>query len=317
MRKNLRKIPVPLLQKVSTFRKDDVVIACVRKVSPDDLATYAHLGLAADGARLTVPAAQIPPKNRGKYSTIKVEGLEIKRKDLPKIKKTFVMQAPNWNGSGTHSVYQDRLVYQVDFIRPKELEIVVTLLEQNVDGIWIVRFMIDQVLSRTSPDFEDETLYNLNLLHENVGAIDIYESDTPLADYIRTVQLDWEILPVGSVEDILPRIFGAKRKLTEDEKRSVEERLRVMARFSPIAYLAGTSGFLRYFGAKFREDVVAFENLSYGNALYVMYERWEQLSKRTRIDLLKSPAEGFTRIEHRKGWDKQFRELLRSKGIIV
>jgi hypothetical protein len=81
--------------------------------------------------------------------------------------------------------------------------------------------------------------------------------------------------------------------------------------------LAGSSGFLRYFGAQFRGDLVVFENIVYGNALYVMYGQWKDLSKRSRIDLLKGPRDGFDRIEHRKGWEKQLRALLRSKGLMA
>ncbi len=92
-----------------------------------------------------------------------------------------------------------------------------------------------------------------------------------------TVRVDWEILPLGTVDDVVKRILLGKRRVTADQRKTMEERLKVMARYKPAAYIAGTSGFLRYFGAKFEDDFVAFENLAYGNALYVMFEGWETL----------------------------------------
>jgi hypothetical protein len=54
---------------------------------------------------------------------------------------------------------------------------------------------------------------------------------------------------------------------------------------------------LRYFGAKFGDDFVAFENVNYGNAIYLMRETWPELrretwpelSKRTRAGRLATP----------------------------
>jgi hypothetical protein len=56
-----------------------------------------------------------------------------------------------------------------------------------------------------------------------------------------------------------------------------------------------------------------FENLNYGNAVYVMYEQWEKLSMRSRVELLKGDRDDFDRIEHRKGWADKLGALLKRK----
>lgn len=48
----------------------------------------------------------------------------------------------------------------------------------------------------------------------------------------------------------------------------------------------------------------------YGNAVYVMYEDWEILSRRSRVELLTGPRENFDRIEHRKGWKDILRAIV-------
>jgi hypothetical protein len=76
----------------------------------------------------------------------------------------------------------------------------------------------------------------------------------------------------------------------------------VMSRMHPEAYVVGSDSFLRYFGAKFGDDFVVFENVRYGNALYLMHEEWRELSMRSRIELLSGPRDLFERIEHKDGW---------------
>jgi hypothetical protein len=183
------------------------------------------------------------------------------------------------------------------------VDLSITLLEEREEPReFVLKFAIDQVINRATPDFEQELLYNLNLLQENIGAADVFESTATLADYTASVRVDWEILPPGQIDEVVARMLRGKRPISDESRNLMVERLKALSRFRPQAYVAGTSGFLRYFGAKFADDLVVFENLSYGNALYVMYQDWRELSQRSRIDLLKGPREGFDRIEHREGW---------------
>ena len=45
--------------------------------------------------------------------------------------------------------------------------------------------------------------------------------------------------------------------------------------------IVGNDSFRGYFGAKLAGDVVIFDNVRIGNAVYILRERWEELSKRT------------------------------------
>ena len=81
----------------------------------------------------------------------------------------------------------------------------------------------------------------------------------------------------------------------------------------PLSFINGRSGFRRYFGAKFAEDLVVFENIDYGNAAYVMFERWVTLSQKTRLELLAGPADGFKRVVHRADWKKELTNIVRQR----
>jgi hypothetical protein len=180
---------------------------------------------------------------------------------------------------------------------------------------FLVKFAVDEVLRRSAPDFQDQLLYNLNILQENVGSVDVFASDATLEQFQATVRLAWEILPPGNLEEVIRKILEGKRAITVEAQKTMRDRLRVLQHANPQCYIAGTSEFLRYFGAKFEDDFVAFENINYGNALYIMYENWEALSRRSRIDLLKGTREGFARIQHALGWEDKFRDLLRKHRL--
>jgi hypothetical protein len=315
MQKNIRIVPKRVLNRIHTFELDDIVVACVKRIAPIDVDRYAHLGLKFTAGQLVLPGNQVPPPGAGRFSHANVEGREVVRKDLPMTTKSYSWESPNWgdwsNGSHTHTITRD--VYQRDFIPPKELELSMSLLETSDEGTFVVKFAIEQTLSRRANDFETDLLYNLNLLQENVGAVDVFPSAASLADYTNTVQIDWEILPPGSVGEVLKRMLQGERAVDADLQKVMEQRLGVLSRFKPEAYIAGTNGFLRYFGAKYSDNLVVFENLNYGNAVYIMYEQWAALSKRSRVDLLKGSRGGFDRIEHREGWADKLGALLKRK----
>jgi hypothetical protein len=311
-KKNYLKVPRDIIDRLAALAVDDVVVACVRHLSLSEIANYRHLNLRVTNGVLVVPNAGIPPKQMGKYSRTNVDGWLVIRRDLPKEPKLYSIDAPNWHGSGTHEVSWTREVYPRDFIAPKYLTLSIEEVPQAAGTIgFTVKFQIDQTLNRTSSEFAAELLYNLNILQENVGAISIFPSATTLADYANTVRVSWEFLPPGNLDLVIQRLTQGMTALTPAEAREIKERLTIMEGLRPEKYVVGTSGFERYFGAKFGEDFVAFENLTYGNALYVMYENWPILSGRSRIDLLKGPREGFVRLPHSGAWTKRLQRLVR------
>ena len=307
--RNVLKVPEHILERIRTFGQDDVVVACVKAIKPDEVARYAGLGLSYSAGALHTPPPTVPNPLAGRYSSANVLGMEKKRKDLPKVYKSFSMEAPNWQGSGTHTVTQTREVYQIDFYPPKEVELSVTDIGIR-DGSYLVKFAIDEVINRRTHNFEQALLYNLNLLQENVGAIGVFESAATLAEYAATVRVDWQILPPGTVDEVLKAMLQGKRPITKEQEIVMRERITHMASLTPENYIVGSDEFVRYFGARFGDDFVAFENARYGNALYVMHENWAELSKKSRVELLSGPQDEFERIEHRDGWKGRFKAMV-------
>jgi hypothetical protein len=302
-KKNLLKIPTEIIERIEAFAQDDVIVACAKLVFHDRLQDYARLGLRLDGGAISVPQPFIPDPRAGRFSTANVEGKEVIRKDLPKYAKSFPIEAPNWRGSGTHTVWQDREVYQRDFYPPKEVPLAITVLE-NRGNASLVKFAVDEVINRRTPNFRDALFFNLNILQENVGAVGVFVSAATLAEYAATVRVDWELLPAGASIDQIVASMKERSAIDTQTEAVVRARLTAMRRLNPEAYVIGTTGFVRYFGAKFGDDFVAFENIRYGNAIYVMRENWQILSQKSRTELMTGNYEEVTRIEHREGWEE-------------
>ena len=104
-----------------------------------------------------------------------------------------------------------------------------------------------------------------------------------------------------------------KRRSGRATKADTILEVRLFSSLKPTAYLAGTTKFSAYVGAQFAPDLVVFENVKYGNALYVLYDSWRDVSKRSRLDLLRGTSENFDRFVHTDGWEDRFLDHMRSE----
>lgn len=318
-KRNLRQIPNHVLTKAKNFRTNDLIVACVKKIPESAITSgkYSHISLAITNGKLTYPNSFVPKKSMGKYSDWNVNGHEIIRHDLPKITKTYSWDSPNWGDwfLGSHEVSIDREVFKRTFIPPRLLEIQVALLGEELkdEKHFVIKFTVDEVLDTSARKFKDSLLYDLNLLQENVGAVDVFQSDAKLSDYLKTIYVHWEILPPGERDKTIRRIYAGFRTQSRELKTKLIARYDLLARLKPVAFIAGTSGFRRYFGAKFSDRLVVFENLEYGNAIYAMGDQWEKLSKMSRIDLLASDRKGFVRIVHTTGWEPLLKKVIKQR----
>jgi hypothetical protein len=68
-----------------------------------------------------------------------------------------------------------------------------------------------------------------------------------------------------------------------------------------------------YFGVKFSDRLIAFENLEYGNAIYLLFEDWQELSRLSRTELLQRPGNLFYRIKHRFGWQTKLAQIVNGR----
>ena len=63
----------------------------------------------------------------------------------------------------------------------------------------------------------------------------------------------------------------------------VADRLRLLAKLPVEKLIKGTNSFGSYIGALYADNLVVFENMNYGNAMYVLYNDWQDVSKRSEL----------------------------------
>ncbi|MGD6854487.1 hypothetical protein ACQCVO_05385 [Bacillus infantis] len=315
-KKNLNKLPTDTLHKLESFEVDSFIkVAGSKDVKKTDITEgkYEHLGIMYENAELSFPSF-VMPKPVGRYSKYNIEGRARIRRDLPKVDKTFTHEVPHFGdwSKGSHTFSSTRKVFQKEFWLPKELMIEINSLAETEDAVTF-KFSVDRPLKNTGDvTFQNELLYYCNVLQENTGMYDIFPASATDQDYIKTLFVEWELLPPGTenLERNVKHLLGKHRSPNEKLEGVYKDRLTFFDSLKPREYISGTDGFNRYFGAKLKDDLVILENSRYGNALYIFFEDWQELSKLSRGDLLMSQDKDFERVTHNGNWKNRVTNVI-------
>jgi hypothetical protein len=314
--RSILKVPDSIRVKVATIKGGFVVGATIKSsIAAIAAGRYAHLNIAVEGDRVIAPTTVIPLADMGRWSETNINGRERVRKDLPMTQKSYSVESPNFGdwSKGSHTVRWERDVYVRDFLPAKQLAIRIEILDHQPDGDVTLSFRCEEVLEPGKPGFDFDLLYDLGLLQENTGHINVFPANASREDYLKTVAITWQILPPGTRDANIEKILGARRSASPDIRKNVEDRYDFLNTLRPTQYIAGTDGFRRYFGAQYGENLVVFENVEYGNAAYVMGSNWAALSKLSRLDLLAMEQRDFERVVHTDGWKKKLTKILQSR----
>lgn len=309
---SIRKIPNSLRAEIDGLADNAFVLSGVRRFERVDLPVLLeHLGVSVDNqGAIVIPRFSLPDNRSATWARRNVEGgYERVLRDLPKTSRTWSYESPNFGdwSKGSHTTSWSRDVYQRDSVGPHGWVIEMEVVESTPDAVTI-GFTLDHVFDRRT--FHDLTLFfAANLLQESAGVLRARRSETPVDAFIATLSVDWEILPVEDGQALVAELVR-RLQPSEAERTILIERVQVLSSLQPMAFITGTSGFARYVGAQFDNGAVVFENLRYGNAAYIMFENWQELSQRSRVDLIGS-AEDFVRIPHRTGWQQRLRRAVR------
>lgn len=316
--RNRRVVPSAVKKKVEAFGDTPFQAGTTLPITRDQAegGVFRHLQIEWGEGGLTLPHRVLPLAEMGKWSARNTIGHEIVHDDQAKELRYRTVETPNFGdwSKGSHPVDLPYEAYPRTYFPPKYASLELDVIAENrVEGTTEVRCRCDEVLQTGMRHFDTHLLWDLNLLQENVGSADVFPADATREDYLETLRVNWEILPPGERESNIATIIGRGRQVDPEVRRELEERYEFLERLSPRNFVAGTSGFARYFGAQFRDDLVVFENVEYGNAAYVMGEDWEELSRLTRTELLKRAELDFDRLIHRGAWKPKLKAVIRRR----
>jgi hypothetical protein len=323
MKKHFRKIPGFILMKSRNINSDSQIVSTTIVWGEKDINTSLsrNLGLSIKNGELFYQTEFIPFSEKGKYSKRNTLGYTIIRKDLPKVMKTIDCgERPyfgNWD-KGSFTLLVTRKVYKRDRIPAKELTIRIELLETSVvnnEKRFTIKVSVYEILNRTSSDFLDNLLFNINLLQENVYKVDIFDTEATIEDYIKSCHVSWDFFPPGNRDSDIAKILSGYKNPSEEIQKQLQERYDFLRTLKPKDFIYGLSGIRRYFGARFAENLVVFDNLQYGNAIYVLFENWEALSKLSRTQIQKRSEGDFEYIIHSNGWKNLLKRTIEKRLI--
>lgn len=257
-------------------------------------------------AHLKKDGDSILPAAIGKISEFNARGKEIKRRDLPLIKKSIPQYRSwkDWHGND-HSGVQIRTmdVYPIDFVRPPMEHLSLSV----IDGKGFI------VTRRVKVDEAPNALLHVaNLMLEFFGEFEIFDVERQRIAKVQARQLQWDLLPPGkypwkSAEAIVkPYLTG----LRPSEQGVIEYRIREITRFEPDFLATGRGGYQGYFVFGFvKRGIYLLESSNLDNATYKFGEDWEVLSTLTKDEIINGDY-SHKRLIHDKTWGRKIREML-------
>lgn len=248
----------------------------------------------------------ILPSGIGPVSSFNASGREVKRKDVPLIKKSIPQYRTwrDWNGR-EHDGIQHRTmdVYPIDFISPPSEKLSL----REIDGVMFIATRQIELSSDLAP-----AMHLANLLLEYFGEFEILDLSKGKVSEICARQLHWEVLPQGkypwnkAAEIIAPFL----KKLSLSEKGVIEHRMREISKNEPDFLATGRGGYSGYFVFGFIAKKRYFlESIHLKNATYVFGDNWEKLSSLTKDEIINGKHE-YSRVIHYKSWTGKIRQLL-------
>lgn len=314
MKHNIKKIPAHVRSRLIEFGDRVIVAACTRQFSAEDIANGAlrKFGIhildirEAFGAK----ASFEPRPEAGRYSRMNCRNTLIVHKNEPKIQREFKREIRDWHGN-PHDIIFYKDCYRRSIIYPKHIKIDVRVIRVELDTA-VLSFRVDEAISSTSNDFDARLMAGLNLLQENIGACNVELAETVISDYQHVLSVPWQIFPPGvlSSVEVACRLFRKQPNMIDEKNlQLVMDRYNFLHSLQPRDVIIGQESFHGYVGGRFDNDIVVFDNVRFGNAVYILRREWEALSKKTKGELIHLEKDVY-RVPHNHYWKLQVQRRL-------
>lgn len=311
--KNLhyRKMPDFIIRKSGEIVSPYQIVATSILIKEEQILAgeYAHLGIIMAGGDLSYKSTLSPTELQGRFAKKNKSGYDIVHRDRDKIRKSYSWDVPNFGDPdrGYHEISVTRLVYPRTHIAPREWSIAIELLSEEIVKecrVFTFKISVDTILSKNEPRFYDDLFFAINLLQENTFSCDVFDAEATQEEFLRTRQVGWEIFPAGSLERIIAKTRTQVGDLPRNVETKIQHRYEFLLSLNPKNFIVGYGMNRRYFGAQFSENLVVFENIEYGNAIYILFDNWTEISQMSRVEILQRKEKDFVRLPHSKNWER-------------
>ena len=252
------------------------------------------------GFQSVVEGERVLPQGLGSVSKRNSDGYDIVYRDRPKESYVVSFMAPGWHNT-RHWVHITRWRYPRKHIDGYEIELTLMRIDDKL-------YAVSPELIHTSSE-GDRNKHVLNLFLELFGDFELRKKElSAVYEALKITRVNWTMLPVGEYpfsrleeEGYLPR-----NNKTETVYRHTDE---VIRRYNPSECVIGNGGFTGYIAFVFPDrNITIMEHYRLGNATYVFDMSWEELSKKTKAEIMGEDL-AIARIIHTKGWTHSMNEL--------
>lgn len=254
----------------------------------------------------------LPASISGSISHFNAHGKYIKHKDQPM--ETAYRQV-DWHWTEWHGPYerieQSKIVdvpykrYPRSFIAPPAIEL--TIVKGQAGKLFLTAPIYKNI------DQNKEILKHIiNLFLEIFNECEVLTKN--LESRIKTplIRLNWVILPQGEMpwEQAKKYYDPIVQKAPDGNRTVLYHRLETVNKLRPDFRATGSGGFHGYIIHGFTDKkIYVLESIYYGNATYIFGEEWEELSKKTKAEILNEKLQQ-DRFIHREGWENKIKKLM-------
>lgn len=280
------------------------------RIREDDKKTLKKLGLPNN---YSIGDTVLPAGVFGPISLFNAEGREVIHKDMP---METAYRNTEWHWTEWHGPYErvenSKIVdvpykrYPRSFVSPPAFEL--TLAKTANDEVVLVSSIIKYEESQ-----ETNLLHIINLFLEIFGRSEFFTENINPIIKTSIQRLNWKILPPGKRPwaSLKKEIGGLIEKAPKGNRPIIEYRLETISKYNPDFTAVGIAGFSGYIVLGFVDkSKYILESLYYGNATYVFDRDWENLSKRTKAEILSANLQT-DRIIHRENWESNMNKWVK------
>ncbi len=250
------------------------------------------------------------PSSVGKISEFNSNGKVIVRKDLPKVSDSRMgwREWNDWHGN-PHSGIQIRttMIYPREQILPPSEYLTIL---RGPKGL-----LVSSRPLSLAQDGEEAIVHLINLYLELFGDLQIVDEKLENAAAVNVKRLNWKVLPPGPYPFIRAKqeLADFINELAPEVKPVIEDRIRAITHYNPDFIAVGVGGFKDYVVFGFSDnDTYVLESPSIGNATYVFRNDWQELSLKTKKEILDGSLHE-ARVIHNHKWRGYIRSVIQKK----
>jgi hypothetical protein len=278
--------------------------------------SFDFLNIVGDGINFTIPSQPVLPKSKGKYSDQNEKGLILVMKNLPKetVYYTQDRTIKDWHGYD-HDVTINMPYQKYPRAKVKPNNILVKIIKLGEEsGKVKLYFEFQDVINKGEKNWEKRLIFLINLSLELFGSFDLVDKYTNKS-YLKIERTNWQILPPGEYpfEKIKSIISSNIDKSELNRNRFDLTRLDFFDGLRPDFQAIGFEQFRGYVVFGFRsKNKYILDNSKKGNAIYMFVGDWEDLSKKTKKELITQHNDNIVRVIHKGEWKNKITKILNS-----